>query len=181
MEITACPICGSRNIGIGTLGDGIISGLSSWKEVCRNCGYQGSSLVFDSETEYQKFLDALSHKKQQEEHPGDTDENNQEQDSDEPIKKQILEERDETEKVAYLPEKKNYSFEFIISVILTIVFFIVLFSSSLLRVQSSIFPQNNLSLLILYLLGSFFGVLIFFFLLIVFLEMIYRSIRTRKK
>ena len=59
MEITACPVCGSTNIGIGTLGDGIISGLSSWKEVCRNCGYQGSSLLFESEEEYQKFLTAL--------------------------------------------------------------------------------------------------------------------------
>jgi protein-S-isoprenylcysteine O-methyltransferase Ste14 len=59
MEITACPVCGSTNIGIGTLGDGIISGLSSWKEVCRNCGYQGPSLLFENEEDYQKFLKAL--------------------------------------------------------------------------------------------------------------------------
>ena len=170
MEITACPICGSRNIGIGTLGDGIISGLSSWKEVCRNCGYQGASLVFESENEYQKFLDALAHKKEQQgKHPGDTVENNAEHAS------------DEAEKVSHLPEKKNYSFEFIISVILTIIFFVVLFGSNLLRDRTGIFSQNDLSILILYLLGSFFGVLIFFFLLIVFLEMMYRSIRARKK
>ena len=65
MEITACPVCGSKNIGIGTLGDGIISGLSSWNEVCRNCGYQGASLVFESESEYNKFLEALSNQKKQ--------------------------------------------------------------------------------------------------------------------
>jgi protein-S-isoprenylcysteine O-methyltransferase Ste14 len=59
MEITACPVCGSTNIGIGTLADGIISGLSSWKEVCRNCGYQGPSLLFENEEEYHKFLKAL--------------------------------------------------------------------------------------------------------------------------
>jgi protein-S-isoprenylcysteine O-methyltransferase Ste14 len=59
MEITACPVCGSTDIGIGTLGDGIISGLSSWKEVCHNCGYQGASLLFDSEEAYQRFLKAL--------------------------------------------------------------------------------------------------------------------------
>ncbi len=56
MEITACPVCGSKNIGIGTLGDGIISGLSSWNEVCKNWGYQGASLIFESESEYKKFL-----------------------------------------------------------------------------------------------------------------------------
>ena len=59
MEITACPVCGSTNIGIGTLSDGIISGLSSWKEVCRNCGYQGPSLLFENEEAYQEFLKAL--------------------------------------------------------------------------------------------------------------------------
>lgn len=65
MEINACPICGSRNIGIGTLGDGIIAGLSSWNEVCKNCGYQGASLVFESYSEYDKFLTALSNQKKE--------------------------------------------------------------------------------------------------------------------
>src|SRR5574340_550059 len=65
MEITVCPVCGSMNIGIGTLGDGIISGLSSWNEVCKDCGYQGASLAFESESEYKKFLAALSYQKKQ--------------------------------------------------------------------------------------------------------------------
>lgn len=65
MEITACPVCGSKNIRIGTLSDGIISGLSSWNEVCRNCGYQGAPLVFDSEFTYNKFFEALSNQEKQ--------------------------------------------------------------------------------------------------------------------
>jgi len=44
---------------MGTLGDGILLGISSWKEVCRNCGYQGASLLFDSEENYKKFLKKL--------------------------------------------------------------------------------------------------------------------------
>ncbi len=106
MEITACPNCGSKNIGIGTLGDGIISGLSSWKEVCRNCGYQGSSIVFESETEYQKFLDALTHQKKQQE--GRLEEANKDdliQESDEQTEEQqkIVELLDETAETPQLP------------------------------------------------------------------------------
>lgn len=84
MEITACPMCGSKNIGIGTLADGIISGLSSWNEVCRNCGYQGASLVFESEVEYTKFLEALSYqKKKTETQSKEVNEEKSEQDLDE--------------------------------------------------------------------------------------------------
>ncbi|MBN1280913.1 MAG: hypothetical protein JXA00_04615 [Candidatus Thermoplasmatota archaeon] len=68
-QITACPNCGSKNIGIGTLGDGIVWGLTSWNEVCRNCGYRGRSLVFDSEDEYQKFLEQLKQSCQQDSTP----------------------------------------------------------------------------------------------------------------
>ena len=55
MGITACPKCGSPQIYQGTIGDGVLSGYFS-KDVCRNCGYQGSSLLFDSEEDYKKFL-----------------------------------------------------------------------------------------------------------------------------
>src|SRR5512136_613507 len=112
MEITACPVCGSKNIGIGTLGDGIISGLSSWNEVCRNCGYQGASLIFESEAVYQRFLDALKKQQQPHEHTkqGDTDST----------------EHHDTRDIDETPKKKSYVFEFIVSVVLTIVFFIIL-------------------------------------------------------
>ena len=55
MKITACPKCGSRNIFQGTMGDGVLTGYTT-KDVCRNCGYQGSPILFDSEKEYKKFL-----------------------------------------------------------------------------------------------------------------------------
>jgi len=184
MEITACPICGSKNIGIGTLGDGIISGLSSWKEVCKNCGYQGASLVFESESEYKKFLDALSpQKKQQGLHTEDTSQDDQEQESDEQTKekKAILDMLEEPEKTMKRYEKKNYLFEFILAVVLSIVFFIILFGSRYLRVDAGVISQNEFLILLLFLFGSFVTVLIFFFLLIVFIEMIYRSIPIKKE
>ncbi|MFH1102021.1 MAG: hypothetical protein V1726_08325 [Methanobacteriota archaeon] len=62
MEIHACPKCGSKNIQIGTLGSGVTYGITSWKSVCRNCGYQGEPLLFDSEENYDKFVQGLSTK-----------------------------------------------------------------------------------------------------------------------
>jgi len=56
MKITACPRCGSTDISAGTMGSGILFGMSSWKEECRNCGYKGASLVFDSKEDYLTFL-----------------------------------------------------------------------------------------------------------------------------
>jgi transcription elongation factor Elf1 len=168
MEITACPVCGSKNIGIGTLADGIISGLSSWNEVCKNCGYQGASLVFESESEYKKFLEALSYQKKQTETQS----------------KEVNEEKSEqdmNEKPSIHSKKRRYLFEFIVSVVLAMVFFIILSGSGYLRVYADRFSQNTLGSIVLYALGGFVGVFIFFFLLIVFFETIYRSIRVGKK
>jgi hypothetical protein len=167
MEITACPVCGSKKIGIGTLGDGIISGLSSWNEVCKDCGYQGASLIFESEAQYNKFLEGLSlQKKQRQERTQETMEG-------EPG-------NERKEKTTASPVKKGYAFEFIVSVVLTIVFFIILSGSNYLGVYSGLFSQNNLGALVAYLLGSFVGVILFFFLLIVFGETLYRSLRGKK-
>jgi len=58
MKITACPKCGSRNIFQGRLKDGVLTGYTS-REVCRDCGYTGSPIIFDSEKEYNKFLEGL--------------------------------------------------------------------------------------------------------------------------
>ena len=58
MEITACPRCGSRNIFQGRLKDGVLTGYTS-RDVCRNCGYRGSPIIFDSENEYKKFVEEL--------------------------------------------------------------------------------------------------------------------------
>ena len=183
MEITACPNCGSKNIGIGTLGDGIISGLSSWKEVCKDCGYQGASLIFDSETEYKKFIDALSNaKKQTEEQQEEIKEENVEEESVElkEEKRQVLEFLDETEDAPEIRKKKNYFLEFILAVILSIIFFITLLGSSYFGVNNVLFSGDDLFTIVLYVIGSFVGVLIFFFLLIVLVETIYRSVRVKK-
>lgn len=60
MTIHACPKCGSKNIQMGTMGAGVTYGITSWKSVCRDCGYQGEPLIFDSESDYNKFLTGFS-------------------------------------------------------------------------------------------------------------------------
>jgi len=182
MEITACPNCGSKNIGIGTLGDGIISGLSSWKEVCKDCGYQGASLIFDSETEYNKFMDALSNEKKQ---TVERKEEIKEENAEESVelideKKEVLEFLDETEDTPKNPKKKNYFLEFVLAVVLSIMFFITLLGSSYFGVNNVLFSDDDLFTIVLYVIGSFVGVLIFFFLLIVIVETIYQSVRVKK-
>ncbi len=59
MRISACPRCGSRNIFQGTMGDGVLTGYAD-RDVCKDCGYQGMPIIFDSENEYKNFLDELS-------------------------------------------------------------------------------------------------------------------------
>lgn len=59
MKINAYLKCGSRNISQGTLGEGVLTGYIN-KDVCKDCGYQGMSLIFDSEEEYKKFLEGFS-------------------------------------------------------------------------------------------------------------------------
>jgi hypothetical protein len=55
MEITACPKCGSRKIFQGRLKEGVLTGYID-KKVCRDCGYQGNPIIFDSLDEYEIFL-----------------------------------------------------------------------------------------------------------------------------
>ncbi len=47
------------------MNQGVLFGLTSWKSVCKNCGYQGEPLFFEDEDSYQKFLDGLSKDKAQ--------------------------------------------------------------------------------------------------------------------
>jgi len=182
MKITACPNCGSKNIGIGTLGDGIIFGLSSWKEVCKDCGYQGASLLFDSETEYMKFIDALSNaKKQTVERKEEIKKENAEKSVElTEEKKKVLEFLNETKDTPKSPKKKNYFLEFVLAVVLSSIFFIILLSSSYFGVNNVLFSDDDLFTIALYVIGSFMGVLIFFFLLIVLIETIYRNVRVEK-
>lgn len=66
MKISACPKCGSRRIFQGRMEDGVLTGYTS-REVCRDCGYRGSPIIFDSEKEYKKFLEELKTKDEKEE------------------------------------------------------------------------------------------------------------------
>jgi DNA-directed RNA polymerase subunit RPC12/RpoP len=54
LSVTACPKCGSRKIFQGRLKEGVLTGYTN-RYVCRDCGYQGSPLIFDSNDEYYKF------------------------------------------------------------------------------------------------------------------------------
>ena len=58
MKITACPLCGSKNVGIGGISDGVHP-YEFLKQACKNCGWTGTPLEFDNEKEYQQFFDEL--------------------------------------------------------------------------------------------------------------------------
>ena len=58
MKISACPKCGSRRISVGTMGDGVLAGYTT-REVCRDCGYQGMPVIFDTEQDYKNFIKKL--------------------------------------------------------------------------------------------------------------------------
>ena len=58
MKITACPLCGSKNVGIGGISDGVHP-QEFLKQACKNCGWTGTPLEFDTEKDYQQFLGEL--------------------------------------------------------------------------------------------------------------------------
>lgn len=58
MTITACPLCGSTKVGAGGIRDGVHPHEFS-KQACKNCGWTGMPLEFDTHEEYQRFLDDL--------------------------------------------------------------------------------------------------------------------------
>lgn len=68
MKIEACISCGSRNIRSGTISDGVLPGYTDALAayVCEDCNHQGIPIVFDSEEEYEKFLEALKKDEQKE-------------------------------------------------------------------------------------------------------------------
>jgi hypothetical protein len=58
MKITACPLCGSKNVGIGGIRDGVHP-HEFLKQACKNCGWTGTPLEFETEKEYEHFLNDL--------------------------------------------------------------------------------------------------------------------------
>jgi hypothetical protein len=61
MKITACPLCGSTHVGTAGIRDGVNPQEFS-KQACKNCGWTGMPLEFDTIEEYQHFLDDLGKK-----------------------------------------------------------------------------------------------------------------------
>ena len=124
MKINACPKCGSRNISQGTLGEGVLTGYVT-KDVCKDCGYQGMPLIFNSEKEYKKFLEGLS--KDQEGKVGKP-----EKIAEEPVKltekeKELLEFLDEpSEEKPSEPLKQKRPYGLIILVFITILYAMLL-------------------------------------------------------
>lgn len=70
MNVTACPKCGSRKIFQGRLKEGVLTGYTD-RYVCRDCGYQGSPIIFDSIDEYNKFQIEKKSDKSSDETSGD--------------------------------------------------------------------------------------------------------------
>jgi len=65
MKITACSRCGSTNLRQGSIRDGLLSGLTS-KYVCRDCKFQGTPFIFDSEEDYVNFVKSIRKNKKKE-------------------------------------------------------------------------------------------------------------------
>ena len=62
MKILACPKCGSNKVEMGTQNDGLWAGgiiptsREFWRHVCKDCGFRGNFIEFDSEKDYGEFL-----------------------------------------------------------------------------------------------------------------------------
>ncbi|HLF16787.1 MAG TPA: hypothetical protein VI796_05085 [Candidatus Thermoplasmatota archaeon] len=60
MDVQACLRCGSRNLHMLTLRDGLWpEGGESLKWVCGECDWQGAPLLLDGEGEWRAFAEAL--------------------------------------------------------------------------------------------------------------------------
>jgi transcription elongation factor Elf1 len=182
MKITACPKCGSTHIFQGTMSDGTITGITT-RQVCRECGYQGPPLIFESEEEYQRFRQELSADKEETAKETTPDEDKQSEEEPEELTKEDKEIAaliEETEACPEPPHKSSYLRELLLAVLLSILFFIIIIGGRYFGMYTIIPSHTDLVSILLYLLGSFIGVLIFFFLLIVFIETLSRGIRFRK-
>lgn len=59
-EFPACPRCGSRDLHIPTLADGVVpetDNLADW--VCSVCGLRTTPVYFEDRASYEEFLAAL--------------------------------------------------------------------------------------------------------------------------
>lgn len=59
MKIKACLRCGSTNLKLAGMRDGITPGIEWSTTVCKDCQWQGIPLEFETEKAYRKFLEGL--------------------------------------------------------------------------------------------------------------------------
>jgi len=126
MVIYACPRCGSQNIFMGTMDSGVIIGITSSKNVCKSCGFQGNPILFESKKQYLEFIATLKKDKESELLT----------DEEEPREKIVLSKKDQqvldfVDDVKYIHEDqygavevekpKNWWLEIILSLILSII------------------------------------------------------------
>ena len=173
MVIYACPRCGSQEIFMGTMDSGVIIGLTSIKNVCKNCEFQGAHLQFESEKEYLKFIKTLKKDKDQRQPTKkEQNENIKLSKKDQQVidfvddVKNIREEQYEDVKVE---KQKNWWPEIIISTILSII--IGIFSYS-----GFVGTMGNM-LTTFYLIGYTFIIFISLLVIIVVIEYILKSIK----
>ena len=125
MKITACPKCGSKDIEMGTMDTGVTFGVTSWKSVCKECGYHGEPLVFDSEADYEHFLQGLSKEEEAALCSTEEDESSQLSKKDEEVvtllKEEINEEniqKEETNKGEIFSKNKSWWIEIVIAMMI---------------------------------------------------------------
>ena len=173
MVIYACPRCGSQEIFMGTMDSGVIIGLTSIKNVCKNCEFQGAHLQFESEKEYLKFIKTLKKdkdqrqptKKEQNENIKLSKKDQQVLDFVDDVKN-IREEQYEDVKVE---KPKNWWPEIIISVIISII--VGIFS------YSSLVGTMGNTITTFYLIGYTFIIFIGLLVIIVVIEYILKTIK----
>lgn len=62
MEIKACAICGSKNLGMPPYSLTEIRISLSGQYYCKNCGNVGFPMIFDNEEDYKRFLELKTEK-----------------------------------------------------------------------------------------------------------------------
>lgn len=159
VKITACPNCGSKDIKMGSLGDGVLFGIGSWKLVCKNCGYQGAPLNFDSVEEYLHYYNQLPDDQKKSVYASEKSSLNEKKVVDDTIITQ--KEKEQIRKTQEREEKGRWRV-FLISVVLSILL-TILFMPYYFELFEPIYA-------IIALIGAFIGFLFFTVLVLLFIQ-----------
>ena len=180
MTISACPKCGSKRIEMGTMGAGVTWGVTSWKSVCKDCGYQGEPLLFDSEKEYQKFFQGISKEKESISDSVEEEDTTNLSKKDEEVvgllKEEINEEKSQqlcTTEEGVFSENKSWRNEIVLSIIIATVGIIISASNLIKSFDYSISIVYGILLFIVTTFGALF--------VIVIIEYAYLSIKRMSK